>query len=372
MAIHPKERRSVRADALERAAEILGSARLPVIGGLLTDIAGAEAAIALAHKLDGVVDHAAGEGLSRATQMMREVGGCPASLGEARNRADFIVLVGESPLERDPHLLDRLFPKEEGLPRPGNNPRELVLLGGDKAKIPAHAGARAPVTEIATGVVDLRTLVSMLSAALRGRQVSTEDGEIEASLMSLAERLLGGAFPVFVISPCDLEEQVLRAVLGMVHHLCVTARAATLSLPAPGNGDGVNLCSAWTCGLPVRTRFTHGLPEHDPWRYGARRLIESGEADALLWVGALATSGIERPHGVPTVVLSASGDAAASGDIVIEVGRPGRDHDAELYLSEIAGIGRVKAAKPSQAAPTVAAVITGIAERIGSREARAW
>lgn len=358
----------MRADALERAAEILGRASLPVIGGPLTDIAGAETAIALAQKLDGVIDHAAGEGLARATQIMREMGGCPASLGEARNPADFIVLVGESPLERDPHLVDTLFPKEEGLPRPGDNPRELVLLGGDKAKVPAHARARVPVTEITPGGIDLPTLVSMLSAALRGREVSTDDGETEAALMSLAERLRQGAFPVFVISPCDLEEQVLRAVLGIVHLLCLTTRAATLSLPAPRNGDGVNLCSAWTCGLPVRTRFVAGLPEHDPWRYGARRLIESGEADALLWVDALAASGVEWPHGVPTVVLSASGrDEEAAGDVLIAVGCPGRDHDAALYLSEIAGIGMVKATRPNQDAPTVAEVLTGISRHIEAR-----
>jgi len=366
--MNAKGGKSVRADALERAAEMLGCARLPVIGGLLTDIAGAEAAIALAQKLDGVIDHAVGEGLARATQIMREMGGCPASLGEARNRADFVVLVGEAPLMRDPRLLDTLFPKEEGLPRPGHNPRELVLLGCEKAELPA----RVPVTMVAPGSVDLPTLVSMLSAALRGRKVSAKDGETEAKLKTLAGRLRLGAFPVFVLSPCDLDAQVMRTVLGMVHHLCVTTRAATLSLPAPGNGDGVNLCSAWTCGLPVRTRFTDGLPEHDPWRYGARRLIESGEADALLWVDALATSGIERPQGVPTVILSASGNGAATaGDVVIEVGRPGRDHDAALYLSEIAGIGMVKATKPNQDAPTVAEVIAGIAERIGSREARA-
>ena len=356
-----------KADAFERAAEILGCARLPVIGGLLTDIAGAEAAIALAQKLDGVIDHAAGEGLARATQIVREMGACPASLGEVRNRADMIVMIGEAPLKRDPHLLNTLFPKEDGLPRPGHNPRELVLLGCEKAEVPTHV----PVTMVAPGSVDLPTLVSMLSAALHERR-ATNSRETEAKLKTLAGRLRWAAFPVFVISSCDLDEPVLRAVLRMVHHLCVTTRAATLSLPAPGNGDGVNLCSAWTCGLPVRTRFTDGLPEHDPWRYGARRLIQSGEADALLWIDALATSGVDRPRGVPTVVLSASGDdVAAAGDVVIEVGRPGRDHDAELYLSEIAGIGMVKATKPNQDAPTVVEVITGIAERIGSREARA-
>jgi formylmethanofuran dehydrogenase subunit B len=368
MAVHAMSGKTGQADALERAAQVLGRARLPVIGGLLTDIAGAAAAIALAQKLDGVIDHAAGDGLARATQIMHETGGCPASLGEARNRADFIVLVGASPLKRDPKLLDTLFPKEAGLPRPGNNARELILLGCEAPSVPASI----PVTKVAPGSVDLPTLVSMLSAALHDHRTGADGGETEAKLTAIAERLRTGAFPVFVISPCDLDEHVLRTVLGMVRHLCLTTRAATLSLPAPGNGDGVNLCSAWTCGVPVRTRFTHGLPEHDPWRYAAKRLIESGEADALLWVDALAMGDAQRPHGVPTVVLSATGDAAATtGDVVIKVGRPGRDHDAALYLSEIAGIGMVKATRPNPDAPTVAEVITGISQRIGSREALA-
>jgi formylmethanofuran dehydrogenase subunit B len=356
MAVHAKSGKTGQTDALERAAQVLGRARLPVIGGLLTDIAGAAAAIALAQKLDGVIDHAAGDGLARATQIMHETGGCPASLGEVRNRADFIVLMGASPLKRDPNLLDTLFPKEAGLPRPGNNARELILLGCEAASVPASV----PVTRV--GNVDLPTLVSMLSAALHEHRTGADGGETEAKLTAIAVRLRTGAFPVFVISPCDLDEHILRTVLGMVRHLCLTTRAATLSLPAPGNGDGVNLCSAWTCGVPVRTRFTHGLPEHDPWRYAAKRLIDSGEADALLWVDALAMGDAQRPHGVPTVVLSASGAAATTGDVVIEVGCPGRDHDAALYLSEIAG---------NRDAPTVAEVITGISKRIGSREARA-
>jgi formylmethanofuran dehydrogenase subunit B len=106
--------------------------------------------------------------------------------------------------------------------------------------------------------------------------------------------------------------------------------------------------------------------------YGARRLIESGEADALLWVEALPTFGVERPQGVPTVVLSSTGNGAtAADDVAIEVGCPGVDHDAELYLWSIAGIGMVKATRPNAGAPTVAEVLGRIAERIGSPEARA-
>ena len=81
--------------ALERAADLLARARFPVFGGLLTDIRGAEAALALAAKLGGVIDHAAGESLARMSQIMRERGASSASFGEARNRADIIVIVGQ-------------------------------------------------------------------------------------------------------------------------------------------------------------------------------------------------------------------------------------------------------------------------------------
>ncbi|MGI8723993.1 MAG: formylmethanofuran dehydrogenase, partial [Methyloceanibacter sp.] len=79
------------ASALERAAELLGRARLPVIGGLLTDIGGAQAAIALAQKLGGIIDHAAGDSLTREARIRREAGTSAASFGEVRNRADVIV-----------------------------------------------------------------------------------------------------------------------------------------------------------------------------------------------------------------------------------------------------------------------------------------
>ena len=39
-------------------------------------------------------------------------------------------------------------------------------------------------------------------------------------------------------------------------------------------------------GFPMRTAFGRGYPEHDPWRFDATRLVESGEADGALWISA--------------------------------------------------------------------------------------
>lgn len=363
MAVYRKGENAEEASALERAAEVLGHARLPVIGGLLTDIAGAEAALALAERLGGVVDHEAGEALSRSSRLMREVGACPASLGEVRNRADIVVLLGEAPLKRDPDLLHELVPPAEGLPRPGDNPRELVVLGGGKFKGESPVAA----TAIARGDKDLPTLIAMLATAVAGRR---QKKHVDPKIVDLAERLRAAAFPVFVYSPLDLDEPVLHTVLSMVRHLCLTTRAATLPLATPGNGDGVNLCSVWTCGLPVRTRFLAGLPQHDPWLYGTERLIDSGEADALLWVDALETQGAKPPRGVPTVLLAGNKPRKRAADIVIEVASAGRDHDAELYLPRISGIGVIKAAQANRNVPTVAETLHRIAQLIARPEAR--
>ena len=354
---------------LERAAELLARARFPLFGGLFTDIDGATAALALAEKLGGVIDHAASSGHLRATRVMRETGATPASYGEVRNRADTIVVIGNSPLARDPELLAKLFPGKPGLPRPGKNKRELMLLGLDKpsaSKIPKGV----PTTAI-NGKDSLPELVALLAAATREGRFDIRDKALRKALDAAGERLRESAFAVFVYDPAELDEPVLHTVLEIVRHLVKTTRAATFSLAAPGNGDGVNLCSTWTCGLPVRTSFARKVPENNLWAYETGRLLKSGEADALVWIDALEGEPAERPKNAPTIVLTSKPARAGRGDIVIQVGCAGEDHDAALYLPPIAGIGMVKAAKPNKDNPTVAEVLNRIAELIDAKSAAA-
>ena len=346
--------------ALERAADLLGRARFPVFGGLFTDIDGAAAALSLAQKLGGVIDHAASDGLVRMSQIMRERGSSPASFGEARNRADVIVIVGSEPLRRDPGLIDKLFPKAEGLPRPGDRKRQAILLGAKPVRVPRHVS----LISVEQDGQDLPTLIARLGAAVGERGEAPDD-----RLAPVAERLKEAAFAVFVYSAADLDEPALFTILETVRHLSVTTRAATLALAAPGNGDGVNLCATWTSGLPVRTSFAGPEPEHDARKFAARRLIESGEADALVWIDALVEKSGHWPRGVPTVVLAADGRSGKGADVVIEVACAGRDHDAALYLMPITGIGMVKATAPDHAKPTVASVLGSIFDLIDARDA---
>jgi len=82
--------------AAAAAAHLLRAARLPVITGLGTDIAGARAAIALAQQLGGVIDHMHSDALLRDLAVMREGGAIMTTPNEARLRADTVLAVGSA------------------------------------------------------------------------------------------------------------------------------------------------------------------------------------------------------------------------------------------------------------------------------------
>src|SRR5215831_9918551 len=54
-----------RGEAVARAAAILAASRQPLIGGLGTDVDGVRAAMALAERVGGIVDHVGTDGLFR-------------------------------------------------------------------------------------------------------------------------------------------------------------------------------------------------------------------------------------------------------------------------------------------------------------------
>ena len=79
---------------MAEAARILGASRCAVLGGMATDAAGAAAAVALARRIGGVIDHAHSGPLLRDLEVMRTAGWMVATPPQARARADLALLVG--------------------------------------------------------------------------------------------------------------------------------------------------------------------------------------------------------------------------------------------------------------------------------------
>jgi formylmethanofuran dehydrogenase subunit B len=344
-------------DAYQRAAQILGSATFPVVAGLGTDAAGARAAILLAERLRGAYDHLASDDVFADLDVTRSFGMFVTTPNEARVRCDVVLLVGPGLPEQWPALFERL-----ALDQPAyfnqDAPRKVVWLG------PKRNEAKVEGVDIETLTATPDTLPGLLGALrarVGGRPISLE-GAAAKKIEALAATLKSARFGGVVWSAAAIDGLTIEALQGLVAELNATTRFTGVPIGARSGASGVVQVSGWMTGFPPRTGFGRGYPEHDPWRFDARRLVDSGEADAALWISAYDG---ETPdwtrEDLPLITLAPKG-ASVSRGLYIEVGRPGETHDAVELAQETSSFVLRRAKAPADT-PSVAEVIAEISAR---------
>lgn len=173
----------------------------------------------------------------------------------------------------------------------------------------------------------------MLLATLRARCGGRPAGATDHAIEALAADLGKAKFGVAVWSAAALDALTIDMLCGVVRDLNATTRFSGLPLAPADNAAGVLQASGWMAGLPPRTGFARGAGEHDPWRFDAVRLVESGEADCAVWISAWSATPPAWRRDVPTVVLASDEALCGKAQVAIAVGRPGVDHDAVSYLA---------------------------------------
>lgn len=134
------------AEAAKHAAELLVSSLCPVFS-LDTDVHGTRAAIALASRVGAAYDQLGGDALARETALFTDKGGMFIAPGEARRRADVVVIAGELPAIYH-ELISELANTVPDLDSKGVNARQFFLLGrrrphpksSRRRALPAKAG----------------------------------------------------------------------------------------------------------------------------------------------------------------------------------------------------------------------------------------
>jgi formylmethanofuran dehydrogenase subunit B len=159
---------------------------------------------------------------------------------------------------------------------------------------------------------------------------------------------------------------VIEMLCGLVDDLNAATRFSGLPVPAGDNAAGVQQVCGWTMGFSVRTGYGRGYPEHDPWQFRAARLVESGEADCVLWISAYQAAAPDWRSDTPTIALAPAGARFAKTPRVhIAVGAPGRDHDGVAHHSTLGAFAAMTATSPSDAL-SVAAAIESIAAHLST------
>jgi formylmethanofuran dehydrogenase subunit B len=326
--------------ACDKAAEILGNARMPLVGGLASDLAGIKAAMSLAERLGGVIDHAGSEAAFRNMLALQDKGWMTTTYAEVKNRADLILIAGTDIVSRFPRFFERFVWTKESLF--GAPPaRDIVYLGkGLNTKAGVAPDRRKPAV-IACDVARIGEVFQALRAILRGTALSADSiaGASNESLIALAEKIRAAKYGLVVWSAGEMEgpagELAVESICRLVAEINETSRFSGLPLGGNDNGLGAGQVGTWTAGFPLRTSFASGRAEYDPHLYSWRRMIESGEADAVLWISAFRPLDLPFQTKVPLIVVGAPGaDYAREPDVFLAVGTPGLDHAGHVIRGD--------------------------------------
>jgi formylmethanofuran dehydrogenase subunit B len=348
------------------AALLLARSRQPLIAGLGADIDGARAAIALAERVGGVIEHRHSAALLRDLDCLRETGIMLTTPGEARVRADVVLLVGDGLTEAWPSLTERLL-APPARPEGVDVKRRIIWLAPRlDAIIPGFDG---DIEVVGAGLgATLAANLAAFRARVKGRPVAQTQLPLSA-LDTLASIVKAARFGVAVWTAESLGALEIEMLHGLVRDLNDTTRFSTLPLPAPDNGAGVLAACGWTTGFPMRTGFGAGVPIHDPWRFDAERLVASGETDCVLWISALGAVPPTWQRAVNLIALcERTTQFAEEPNVRITVGRPGVDHDAIMHFSDVGTLVAATASARS-GAPSVADALERIGACLGEADA---
>ncbi|MDZ5458229.1 molybdopterin-binding domain-containing protein [Azohydromonas lata] len=327
------------AQAVSAAAQLLRRSRLPLFGGLATDVAGARALYRLAERSGAVTDHLHGSALFNATRALQDRGGFTATLAEVRNRADLLICLTR-PSDNFPEFFRRCGVGDTSLVAQ----RRLVYLGLEP-DAPSQSGVAVDALPLQGG--DLFTTLSVLQALCASRPLPQADPALKA----LAEALAAAQYAVLVWEPARLGEHgalAAEAVHQIVNALNHATRAASLPLGGNEGGGTVQQVFSWLSGLPTRTHASALGLEHDPLRHDARRLLADKAVDALLWVNAFHP---EPPPaaGVPLVLLAHPDTPPPAGgepSVFIPVATPGLGRSGHLFRTDGTVLMPLRALRP--------------------------
>lgn len=342
--------------AIARAGDILRAAKAPLIGGLGTDTAGLRAALRLAEATGAVLDHAHGAGLGANLAALQTGGWVTATLAEARNRPDLVLLVGGDGSAVAPRLLERVLRPPATLYPERGAARRIVQLGGVPSAWPG-------IAHLPCAPEDLLGTLGLLRALVAGRPLAAP-----TPLVELAAALRSAAYALIVWSAGSLPEPVptVAHLAELTKALNAEGRAAGLPLAAGDNVIGANQVATWQTGVPLPLSLAGGVPDHDPVRWRVQALLARGGVDALLWISAF--SDIAPPPGeVPTVLLARAGFVpAAPPAVLIPVGTPGLDHPGSVYRTDGIAALPLRRLRPSLL-PIAAEVLTRLTAMVAGR-----
>ncbi len=234
------------------------------------------------------------------------------TLGEVKNRADFIIYWGGNPAECHPRHFTKYTLTQKGkfLPR-GRKDRTMVLVD-----IRETMSAKAADIFLQVRPGKDFEMLTILRALVKNQKVSAEavadTGLTLEQLQDLVDRMKKAKFGVLFfgmgLSMTRGKHMNSAAALTLATEMNAFTKFVAMPMRGHGNVTGADVVLRYTTGYPFGISLTRGYPRFNPGEYSTIDLLVRGDNDATLVIGAdpgatMPKPAIEHLKRTPTIVL---------------------------------------------------------------------
>jgi formylmethanofuran dehydrogenase subunit B len=234
------------------------------------------------------------------------------TLGEVKNRADFIIYWGGNPAECHPRHFTRYTLTQKGkfLPR-GRKDRTMVLVD-----IRETMSAKAADIFLQVRPGKDFEMLSILRALVKNQKVSAEaaaeTGLTLEQLQDLVNRMKAAKFGVLFfgmgLSMTRGKHMNSAAALTLAAEMNAFTKFVAMPMRGHGNVTGADVVMRYTLSYPFGISLTRGYPRFNPGEYSTIDLLVRGDNDATIVIGAdpgatMPKPAIEHLRRTPTIVL---------------------------------------------------------------------
>lgn len=287
-------------EAFDVAAGILLGARYPVTYGLSDTTCEAQrVAVAITDWIGGTVDTTTSVCHGPSGMAFQGVGEVTATLGEIKNRADFLIFWGGNPAESHPRHFTKysLMPKGEFIPN-GRKDRTAVLIDVRRTKSAKAADIFLQIKprsdfELAWA---LRALAKGIDVDPSVEQKTGIALDLLKDVMERMKRAKFGAILFGMGLTMTRGKHInSEAVLALARDMNRHTRWVAKPMRGHGNVTGADNVVSWSTGYPFGVNLSRGYPRFNPGEFTTSDLLARGEADAALIVASDPMSNFSQP-----------------------------------------------------------------------------
>jgi len=360
--------------ALDKAADILVSSKLPLIFGLSsTDVEANKYAIELAELIHGVVDNTSVFCHGPTALAVQEVGTARCTLGVAVNLADLVVFWGCNPLEAHANHFVRVVLREGRFVK-GRKERKVVVIDT----------RRTPTADQADLFIEVEPgrdyeLLTALRMAVRDLDIEAPlvAGVPREKVVELAEIMRTAKYGVIFfgvgLTMTGAKYRNIVALIKLAHELNEWTKFSIVPMRGHYNVAGANQVSLWTTGYPYAVSYARGFPKMIVGVTSATDLLANGDVDSALVIASdpvahLPRRAVEHLAKIPVVVIDAKWSlTSAFADVILPGAYVGIECEGAAYRMDDVPIRLKKVVDPPPGVLCDSEVLRMLVDRVKAK-----